>query len=116
MQQTLFPPTFENRVGKHHRDAGPTEKQAAVAITPKTGTARRRIYEALVAAGRRGLTAWELVDITGLLRSTVDGRLNELADRHFAVKTTDKRLTARTGMNGAVWRVLEQVASREGVL
>lgn len=93
---------FENRIGLAHRTAADTERAAAAAVAPNSGTQRGRIYLALRRAGAAGLTDWEIVEGLGILRSSVCGRRNELL-RDDLIKDSGRRRVERTGHKAIVW-------------
>lgn len=102
-QTALFEPRVdENRPGLVHRDAPDTERAAAAAVLPRSGTQRARVYELLRAASERGMTDWELVDSLGMLRSSVCARRNELIREGWVIDS-GRRRRERTGSHAIVW-------------
>lgn len=69
--------------GNAHPD---TSHLAAARVLPRTGTQRRRVYEAIVAAGDRGMTDDEIAAGLSMSPNSVRPRRVELADDGFIVK------------------------------
>lgn len=102
-QTSLFEPRVdEARPGLRHRDASDTERAAAAKIAPRSGTQRAAVYNAIAFAGPHGMTDWEIVDATGILRSAVCARRNELVRDGFVMDSGRRRLE-RTGSKAIVW-------------
>lgn len=92
----------ENRPGLRHRDAPDTERAAARAVAPRSGTQRARVYAAVAAAGAAGMTDWQIADTAGVLRSAVCARRNELVRDGFVMDSSRRRVE-RTGSKAIVW-------------
>lgn len=97
------------RVGKHHRDASPTELAAAKKQVPVIGEKTKTILEELVRAGYHGLIRWEIAAVTGYLLSSVCSCLDALEKGGWVEKTERTRVAVQTGSPGAVY-----VASQRG--
>lgn len=97
-----------NRVGASHSGDPDTSRQAARANAPRSGSQRRRVLDAVAAAGARGVTAEEVAAATGM-RSGASGnsaakRLSELkADGWVAAVPGLHRRTAQ-GSKAQVYR------------
>lgn len=69
----------ENSVGGARSSDPSTSKDAAVDVFPRSGSQRRRIFEAIAAAGADGLTSEEVSEITGIPFARSSGpRISEL--------------------------------------
>jgi hypothetical protein len=88
--------------GQAHRRAGDTERAAALAVMPRTGTQRRAVLEAIAAAGADGLTDHELADKTHLYLYSAAPRRNELL-RGGWVRDSGHRRTTPLGSEAVVW-------------
>lgn len=80
--------------GRMHRAAKPTEAKAAHDIAVRSGTQRAAVLMAIVDAGYRGMTQWEIVETTEILRSSVCARVNELEAATF-VESAGERISSR---------------------
>lgn len=69
----------------------------------RAGTNRHRCLDALVHAGERGLTDFELEDATGLKQTSCGKRRGELVVEGY-VEKTDVRRDAPSGVTAIVWR------------
>ena len=97
--------------GQAHARARDTERAAALAVTPRTGTQRRRVLEAIAAAGADGLTDHELADTTGLYLYSAAPRRTELL-RGGWVRDSGRRRATPLGGEAAVWTLTEEGAAR----
>lgn len=113
LQQDLFAPEMpldrptQPRAGRHHRDAKPTEVDAALSITSISGARRVEILRVVANAGYTGMTQWEIVDRTNILRSTVAPRVNEL-DKGGWLEDSGRKRKEKTGRNAIVWVATER--------
>ncbi len=90
-------------IGKHHRAGPDTEKLAARAIAPRTGSQRHTVLLHLVLAGWQGLTDGQLEEVTGLRRSSICARRNELRE-HGYVADSGRRRRDPSGMQAIIWK------------
>lgn len=81
-----------------------TSHQAAEYAAVNAGTCRARALQALVAAGDRGLTDFELAAWTHLQQTSVGVRRKELV-RMGLVESTGERRPSPSGALAMVWRV-----------
>lgn len=68
----------DNQPGLFSQQDRETQKRAAFAATPRTGTTRRAVYDAIASAGARGMTDHEIAEATGLTYSSLGPRRREL--------------------------------------
>jgi hypothetical protein len=109
--QRALPPLTDPSVpreGPHHSAASDTERAAALAVMPRSGTLRLRVLEALAAAGPRGLTDYELERRLGLQRPSGSSRRGDLSAGGW-VSDSGLRRPTNTGCAAIVW-----VLSAEG--
>lgn len=83
-----------NRLGPFVRDSA-TSREAAIANYPRSGTQRRRVYDAICGAGATGLTRDEIAAALGVADSAADPRVLELKADGFIVETERTRKTRR---------------------
>lgn len=108
LQADIFAPVqpldrvTQPRAGKHHRDARPTELKAALKIAPKAGTQRFEVLRRIGNAGLDGLTQWEIVNLTGFLRSSVAPRVKELVEGGW-IEDSKRERKEQTGSHAVVW-------------
>lgn len=97
-------------VGRYHAAGGDTERAAAHAVAPRSGTQRANVLEALRAAGEHGATDYELWQ-TGIgVRPHVAGtRREELISDGWPIVDSGERRPTDTGALAIVWR-LDSVA------
>lgn len=106
--------------GRLHRGAGETERAAALAAMPKTGTQRRRVLEAFVFAPS-GLTDHELAGRTGLYLYSAAPRRTELVHGGW-LRDSGRRRPTPSGTPAVVWvltddalrRLASQLPTEEG--
>lgn len=104
VQERLRSPD-ENRIGKFHGPAAgapATERQAAILMYPKTGTARRQVLDFIAAQGERGATDEEVSLALNMRLYTAAPRRNELRDDGWVIDTGKTRPTT-TRTQAAVW-------------
>lgn len=82
-----------------------TAHTAAQLAEPKAGTNRAIALHHLRQAGERGLTDFELADLTGLQQTSVGKRRGELRDAGLVVDTGRTR-PAPSGAPAIVWRAV----------
>jgi len=88
-----------------------TERLAAIEVYPRTGSSRRRVLDAIRAAGDRGRTDEELSIELGLRWRSTAPRRNELLNGGWVVDSGRRRRTT-SGASAAVW-VLSERGRRE---
>ena len=84
--------------------ADPTDTSLAAALGIKTGTARRKVYDALLECDPRGLTDEEIIALTRLSPNTARPRRIELVNRGF-VEDSGRRHRTNTGYPAILWRL-----------
>lgn len=82
-----------------------TSHQAAEDVLPKAQRHRDLALAALRLAGERGLTDFELADLTGVAQTSIGVRRHELVKLGLVVATDDRR-SAPSGSAAIVWRAL----------
>lgn len=113
-QLVIFPGLLdpaEPRVGAHHREPQPTEREAAILALPRSGIDRRRVLDAIAAAGDQGVTDPEIAAETGLWLYTAAPRRHELLRGGWCENSGLERSTGR-GRMAIAWR-LTDAARRE---
>lgn len=101
----VLPSPDDNRVGAFHAPASGapvTERRAAVLAYPNTGTGRRKVLDAIAAAGERGMTDDEVAGETGMYRYSAAPRRNELL-RDGWVEDSGRTRTNERGGQSEVW-------------
>lgn len=69
----------ENSTGGARRSDPDTSKDAALEVFPRSGSQRRKIFDAIAAAGENGLTSEEVSESTGIAFARSSGpRISEL--------------------------------------
>ena len=91
-----------NTEGQHHGEARSTERAAAMAVMPKTGTQRRKVLEAIRDSEPDGLTDEEVADRTGLYLYSAAPRRTELVAGGWLHDSGRQRPTRR-GQAAIVW-------------
>jgi hypothetical protein len=109
LQEAAVEAARGNRPGKVRSDAADTSRQAAQAITLKTGTARWAILERLFLSGQAGCTDWELQRHLDLNPSTERPRRGELVDAGL-VDSLRGPLRTHEGREWTIW-VLTQAGA-----
>lgn len=97
-----------------YRSESPTSEAAAkrAASSPKLGSDRRRVYDAILAAGAHGRTRQELADRLGMKIQTVCARVNDLmrCEPPLVVGTKARRCApGQTSAGGVVVAVKESL-------
>ena len=104
-ENTLFHverPPLERPHAPWRHNAKETSRKAGQDALGRSGTQRRRIYDAVFLAGSQGLTADELGDKLGLPPQSVSARVNGLhADGHLA--DSGLRRKTKWGHDAIVW-------------
>ena len=100
--QPQLRPWQQPRLGRSHRHAPDTEREAAIAVFPRTGTQRRQVFDYLALTGEGGATDWELAEELEISRTGVGARRNELM-RDGYVSDSGRRRLGPYGMRGIVW-------------
>lgn len=98
-----------NSEGQHHRIPIDTERAAAMAVMPRSGTQRLRVLEAIAASD--GLTDAELAVVTGLYLYSAAPRRCELAAGGW-VCDSGRRRTTEHGNAASVWTLTREGAER----
>lgn len=91
-----------NAPGQSHRGASATERAAAWALLPKSGTKRMKVLRAIYDAGARGLTHGEIAQVTGMYHYTAGPRCTELKEGRWVRDSGETRLSAH-GKPASVW-------------
>jgi hypothetical protein len=105
-----LPTPDDARLGFFHAPeskAPETERKAAIAVYPRTGTARRRVLDHIAAAGEHGSTDEEASLALQMRLYTAAPRRKELVDDGW-VEDSGKRRPTATGTDAAVWVLTEQ--------
>jgi hypothetical protein len=89
----------------------PTSRAAAARVEVHAPTLRERVYRAVEAAGRRGLTRQEIADGEGIKLQTVCGRVSELLDPDLA-----QLFATRETRNGGSVLITRRVAIEHRLL
>lgn len=97
--------------GAPHEAASDTSQAAGASILPVLGTLQQRVYQAIVTAGKRGLTDDELERATGLRHQTASARRRELVLAEL-LDRVEQRPTS-SGRMAWAWRSREITESRE---
>lgn len=90
------------KFGGPDRGAPDTQRQAAVAIYPASGTARRRVLDAIALSGDGGLTDEDMQDALNMNPSTQRPRRVELVEGGW-VEDSGKRRSTASQRDAAVW-------------
>lgn len=93
--------------GQAHRAAGDTERAAALAVAPRTGTLRALVLGAFAdcaTAGESGLTDHELAHHLGKYLYSIAPRRTELVHGGWLEDSTERRITPN-GAQAVVWRL-----------
>lgn len=104
----LSDPTVNTEGAHHGRE---TERAAALAAMPRTGTNRLRALAAIALAGRDGLTDHELAERTGIYLYSVAPRRVELMKGGW-VRDSGHRRETPNGTPAVVWILTETGAAR----
>lgn len=89
-------------LGRHHREATDTEAAAATKVAPRSGTLRRRVLDAIAAAGDFGLTDWQIHETLGCRLYSAAPRRGELV-RDGWVQDSGRRRETDSGTSAIVW-------------
>lgn len=103
-----------NAVGRMHSRPRDTEKAAAYAAEPKSGTQRLAVLDAIVDAFPDGRSDSESEGVTGHPQTAVGARRNELMTGGWVRDSGKRRPTSRGGM-GIVWEATPKALTRYGV-
>ena len=90
------------RVGMSHTAATQAELDGANAHLHAKAKQRALVYGSIVASGSDGRTGYELMELTGIPRHVLSGRLRELEDDGLIVKSGLRRL-APTGVRNNIY-------------
>lgn len=97
-----LPDPERNARGRTHRDGHPTERAAALAAYPRTGTQRRLILDAIAASGDRGMTHDELALIPDVSDRAHRTRRKEL-EKDGWVRDSGRTRETITSTDAVVW-------------
>jgi hypothetical protein len=95
----------EDRLGAFHgpaADAPATEREAAVAVFPRSGTSRWQVLLEIERAGDTGRSDYELACETGLRLYTAAPRRNELLNDGW-IQDSGRRRPTDSGALAVVW-------------
>lgn len=100
---TLLDPD-RNTLGKFQRpgDAAETQRLAALEAYPATGSARRRVLNAIACTGNYGCTDEELQQRLGMNPSTQRPRRVELVEGGW-IQDSERRRRTSSGRSAVVW-------------
>lgn len=98
------PDLFADLPGLVRHDHPDTSREAARKFTAQSGTARRRVFDALHAAGGDGMTDEELQRHLGMGGNTERPRRIELVDAGM-VADSGRRRPTNSDSRGIVWTV-----------
>lgn len=87
------------------RDAHQSEKQAAAAVLPRSGTQRAAVLAA-IAAGANGATDWEVSQTIGLMPPRVATRRLELVEQGW-ISDSGLRRPTPSGVEAIVWKLTD---------
>lgn len=104
-QPSLFDTVTMPASGKHHANAGDTEREGAEFVTPRSGSQRHRMLKALAAAPY-GLTDFDLVREVRIARTSVCARRNELMEAGM-VADSGRRVRGPFGPRNAIWELTD---------
>ena len=96
-------PPNKNQTGKHHKKPKPTERAAALAVQPRSGTQRMKVLRA-IANSPDGLTDPEVSDKTGIYLYSAAPRRCELVEGGWVMDSGITRATEH-GKEATVWIV-----------
>lgn len=114
-QLSIFnlPDPATNRIGKFSASGAPeTQRDAAILVYPRTGTARARVLRLITAAGESGVTDEEGTAALGMLMNTYRPRRNELLNDGWIVDSSVRRRTAASGAWAVAWVLSPAARSR----
>ena len=106
-QLDLLADPGRNTIGKFSADPPATSRLAAVEAYPHTGTARRRVLDAIGFAGDGGLTDEQIQTRLGMNPSTQRPRRIELQEGGWITKAERTRWT-RSHRAAVVWVLTEK--------
>lgn len=99
-----------DRIGAFHgpqAGAPTTEREAAISVYPRTGTARRRVLDHIARSGPHGATDEEVSLTLGMRLYTAAPRRNELL-RYGWVEDSGRQRKTTTGTRATVWVLTER--------
>lgn len=103
-----------NRPGQYHAKASDTERNAAFAVMPRTGTQRIKVLRAIINSPD-GLTDAEVSDQTGIYLYSAAPRRNELLIGGWVRDSGHTRATGNGG-DGIVWVATDKaIAQRQRI-
>lgn len=103
-----LPNPTRDAVGKFQRaGAASTQRQAALLVTPRTGTQRGRVLDWIARAGANGATDEEIAEGLGMLANTERPRRVELEEQGWIVNSGRTRKTHASGSAAVVWTLTD---------
>ncbi len=105
-----LPSPDDSRIGAFHgpqAGAPATEREAAISVYPRTGTARRRVLDFIASMGLRGATDEEVSLSLRMRLYTAAPRRNELL-RDGWVEDSERQRPTTTGTRATVWVLTER--------
>jgi hypothetical protein len=100
----------KRRIGRFQAGAQTTARNAAISAYPRSGTQRRRVFDAIAQAWRDdriGLTDDEIGRVPGISDTAHRTRRNELVDGGW-VRATEATRPSTTGEPSIVWALTER--------
>lgn len=94
------------RTGHEHFGATYAEQQGARTKLTKKAETRSLIYGLVVAAGSDGITSTEIKKATGMDKSSISGRLNDLETKDKLIFKTGEHRTAPGGSPNNIYRAV----------
>lgn len=111
LRAAIGPLPDQNMVGQHHSKAQATERAAAWAVLPRSGTQRMTVLRAIVNSDD-GLTDSELEQTTGIYQYSAAPRRNELVNGGW-VKDSGRTRETQRNADAAVWVATEKALAME---
>lgn len=106
--QPVRPLVSSPDIGRFHHDGHDTERAAAEAIAPVSGTQRERVLNAFRKAGRAGLTDFECHALARLTYPHIAGtRREELIAAGVPIVDSNERRQTPSGRLAIVWKLKE---------
>ena len=99
-------PPIERNAVRVSTSAPATSKKAAERALPNSGTKRRMIYDAMVAAGEQGVCDHELEQMFGWVHQSASAARNSLMNDGWCVVSQIQRMTPQGNMANAYTAVI----------
>lgn len=96
-----------NAEGARHRNASDTERAAAWAVLPRSGSQRMKVLAAFAENWSTGLTDVEVASVTGMHFQSSQPRRHELMKGGWVVDSGERRPTGKGG-TAIVWRLSDK--------